>query len=106
MSSTTKEQSSVENTKEDQVEFKFKTEPLDHNIKDYVIDIYKNNVEKLTLPELAEKIKKDLDENFPKGWIVFAGRHMVGACSYIENTLLDFEILGVSFVIFQTYVPA
>ncbi|KAM0681110.1 hypothetical protein GINT2_000895 [Glugoides intestinalis] len=106
MNSTTKEQSSAENAKEDPVEFKFKTEPLDQNLKDTVMGIYKSNIEKLTLPELAEKIKKDLDEKFPKGWIVFAGRHMVGACSYIENTLLDFEVEGVSFVIFQTYVPA
>lgn len=85
--------------------FKFKVEMKDKQIEDAIINSYKLHSPTYALTELAEKIKLDLDEKFPKGWIVFAGKHMVGACSHIKDTLADFEVDGVSFVAFQTFCP-
>lgn len=85
--------------------FRFKTELKNKKIEEVIINAYKLYSPTSTLTELAEKIKTELDEKFPKGWIVFTGKHMVGACSYIEDTLADFEVDGVSFVIFQTFCP-
>lgn len=105
MDCKTKEKVSSEVKRSEEAEFKFKNEPIDEDLKNIVIEIYTAHANKCDLPGLAENIKKDLDAKRPKGWIVFAGKHMVGACSYIENTLLDFEINGNSFVIFQTHCP-
>lgn len=105
MASTTKEEESEKQRTKD-IEFKFKKEPADVVLKEAIMEIYKKHAEnKPTLPQLAEKIKKDLDSKFSKGWIVFAGTNMVGACSYIEGTLADVEVDNISFVLFQTYCP-
>lgn len=85
--------------------FDFKEEPSDLNLKNTIIEIYKTQCNGIALPDIVSKIKKELDSRIPKGWIVFAGSDMVGACSYIENTLVEFKINGISFVIFQTYCP-
>lgn len=85
--------------------FKFKMEVKDKKLEDAIINAYKVHSSTSTLTELVEKMKADLDKKFPKGWIVFAGKHMVGACSYIQDTLADFEVDGISFVIFQTFCP-
>lgn len=85
--------------------FTFKKNIHDEKIKNLIISIYKENALKLNLTELTDKMKNTLDEQFSKGWIVFAGKHMVGSCSYVKNTLMDFEVDGISFVIFQTFCP-
>ncbi|ELA41833.1 uncharacterized protein VICG_01185 [Vittaforma corneae ATCC 50505] len=105
MVSTTKEGESEKHETKD-IEFKFKSEPADMSLKEAIMEIYKRHIkDEPTLPQLAEKMKKELDSKFSKGWVVFVGKHMVGACSYIEHTLVDFEVDGVSFVLFQTYCP-
>lgn len=88
-----------------ELEFKFKNNLKSLELKDAIIDSYRKHRKCSTLPDLVENIKKDLDSQFTKGWVVFGGKHMVGACSYIEDTLLDFEVDGNSYVIFQTFVP-
>lgn len=85
--------------------FRFRIEIKNKKIEEAIINAYKVHSPTSTLTELAEKIRIELDEKFPKGWIVFTGRHMVGACSYIQDTLADFDVDGVSFVIFQTFCP-
>lgn len=114
MPSTSKEEASAEidvkssegSVKAEGAEFKFDREPSDQRIKHLIIESYKKHAKKnATLTKLTGKMKKDLDKSFPRGWIVFAGKHMVGACSYVEKTLVNFEVNGVSFVVFQTYFP-
>lgn len=83
----------------------FRKDISDEKVKNLVIKIYKENAVSLNLTELTDKLKIELDNNTSKGWIVFAGKHMVGSCSYIKNTLMDFEVDGTSFVIFQTFCP-
>jgi len=85
--------------------FKFRKEAANSTLKNTIIESYKLHASSCSLPELADKMKQDLDAKIPKGWIVFGGKHMVGACSYIEDTLVDFEVDGTSFVIFQTFCP-
>lgn len=85
--------------------FKFRAEVPNEELKKAVIESYKAHAPSCDLAALADKIKNDLDEKLPKGWIVFAGKHMVGACSFIKDTLVDFEVDGISFVIFQTFCP-
>lgn len=98
-----------ENTEQKIVEieplFKFRKESSNPKLNNLIVELYKSYAATCGLPELAEKIKQDLDKSFPKGWIVFAGKHMVGACSFIEGTLVDFEVDGTSFVIFQSFCP-
>jgi Dynein light chain type 1 len=84
--------------------FKFKSNDIDQTLKTTVQNSYKKNM-KQSLPGLVGAIKRDLDLVLPKGWIVFAGKHMTGACSYIQNTMVDVEIDGTAFVIFQTFCP-
>lgn len=91
--------------KEGEVEFKFKSDVTNLDLRNLVMNSYLKNRENPNLSEIVESLKKDLDEAFPKGWVVFGGKHMVGACSFIENTLVDFEVEGISFVLFQTIYP-
>lgn len=98
------EKTPVEDTQKNPV-FDFKEEPSDLNLKNTIMEIYRTHCNNIALPEIVSKMKKELDSKIPKGWIVFAGSDMVGACSYIENTLVEFKINGISFVIFQTFCP-
>jgi len=84
----------------------FEVEALNSKITDKIKKSYKKYAKSCnTLPELAQSIKKCLDTKFSNGWVVFVGRQMVGACAYIEGTLVTFEVDGLAFVIFQTYCP-
>ncbi|KAI5169733.1 hypothetical protein PAEPH01_0952 [Pancytospora epiphaga] len=59
-----------------------------------------------TLPGICEAMKKELDEAEPKGWVVFAGMHLVGVCTFIKDTMVEFETNGLAFVIFKTFYPS
>lgn len=84
----------------------FNAEPKNSQITKVIKKSYKKRVKKDSLlSAIAEEMKKDLDEKFQNGWVVFVGKHMVGACTYVEGTLASFEVDGVAFVIFQTYCP-
>lgn len=102
--SSTNQNSNSQNVVE--LKFKFRNDIRNIKLRDCIMNSYKKNRTNPNLPEVIEAIKKELDETFSKGWIVFGGNHMVGVCSYIENTLADFEVEGTSFVIFQTIYPA
>ena len=102
--SSTNQNSNSQNVVE--LKFKFRNDIRNIELRDCIMNSYKKNRTNPNLPEVIEAIKKELDETFSKGWIVFGGNHMVGVCSYIENTLADFEVEGTSFVIFQTIYPA
>lgn len=88
-----------------ELQFKFRNDIRNVQLKDAIITSYKEHRGASKLSELVELMKKDLDRVIPRGWIVFAGHQMVGACTFIENTMIDFEVEGISFVIFQTYHP-
>ena len=97
----------TENTEQsfkEEAEFNFKNTKVDESIKKIVIDSYNRN-RSLKLPSIVSNMKKDLDEAIPKGWIVFAGKHMTGVCSFITGTMLDFEVDKTSFIVFQTFCP-
>lgn len=83
----------------------FKSNKINEDLRKKVIELYKKHKNAPTLPGVVEVIKKDLDVAIPKGWVVFAGKHLVGACSFIKDTMVEFEVDGTAFVIFQTYCP-
>lgn len=85
---------------------KFKSCDATDDLKNTVVALYKKHMDAPTLPRMCEAIKKDLDEQIPKGWVVFAGMHLVGVCSFIQNTMVEFEADGTPFVIFQTFCPS
>lgn len=115
MVSSTKTQSSKEdksqneNKKEEDIkpepEYKFKSAKVDEKLKKMIVDAHTKFKGASSLPSMVEGIKKELDAKSPKGWVVFAGKHMAGACSYIQGTMVDFEYDGTAFVIFQTFCP-
>lgn len=94
-----------EEIKTHEIEFKFKTDIRNIALKDVLIDSYTKHRNLKDLPALVENIKKDLDGQLSRGWTVFAGKQMVGACCFIEDTMVDFEVEGLSFVIFQSFCP-
>lgn len=85
---------------------KFKNCDASDDLKMTITSLYKKHMHVPTLPRMCEAIKKDLDEKIPKGWVVFAGMHLVGVCSFIKNTMVEFEVNGTAFVIFQTFCPS
>lgn len=85
--------------------YKFRVSNVDEKLKETILEIHSKHKNASSLPAMVEGIKKDLDNKISRGWIVFAGKHMSGACSYIQNTMLDFECDGTAFVIFQTFCP-
>ncbi|KAI5149491.1 hypothetical protein ENBRE01_0934 [Enteropsectra breve] len=87
------------------LEFKFKTTGLSKEYRESIKEAYIQNKHCKTLPALVEKMKNYLDEKHPKGWIVFGGKHMVGSCTFLKNTMADFTVDDTAFVVFKMFVP-
>lgn len=93
-----------ETTKNEEViHFVFKNdENVSLDLRNAITKSYKQHAKDSTLPELVEQMRADFDAAIPRGWVVFAGKHVVGSFSYIENTLVEVVVDGISFVVFQT----
>ncbi len=85
----------------EEILFKFKNDVKNIELRDEVINSYKKNRK---MDNLVEKMKKDLDK-MGNGWVVISGNKMLGACSFIEDTLVEFEVEGREFIVFQIFIP-
>lgn len=91
------------NVNVDQVPYlKFKNEVNNEELMRFIEDKFQKDYSVDNLAEFTGAFKNELDSKFGNGWIVFAGKHMTGCCSYVVNTLADFEVNETCFVIFQT----
>lgn len=84
----------------------FRSGDASEDIKKDVFSVLKTHLNGESLPKLAESLKKSLDEKIGKGWVVFVGKHLAGTCSYIKGTMLEFEVDGTVFIVFQTFCPS
>jgi len=86
-------------------EYTFRTQNVEEKLKKAIIEAYKKCKNLPSLPKITEGMKNELDKRLSKGWIVFAGKHLVGSCVYIQGTMVEFEANGSIFVVFQTFCP-
>ncbi|KAI4291025.1 hypothetical protein PAPHI01_0299 [Pancytospora philotis] len=85
---------------------KFKKCDVDEKLKKVISDTIHKMFKSGSLPALSEELKKQLDKEDPKGWVVFAGKHLAGVCSFIKGTMVELEVNETAFVIFKTFCPS
>ena len=88
----------------EEIKLTFKTKQIREDLKLFIINCIKE-FESETLPQKSLVFKNKLDNQFGKGWNVWLGKHLTGACSCITNTMLEFTDGNIYYVIYQTYVP-
>jgi hypothetical protein len=78
----------------------------DENLKVFIVEIYEHLAkENATFTTIVQEWKRLLDEKFGKNWIICSGTKLVIVSSYVQDTLIGFELGDVSVVIFKTYAP-
>lgn len=87
------------------LEIKYKSGDASEEIASAIKEAWKKCNTLPTLPKICDALKKELDAKHNKGWMVFAGKHIIGVFTHITGTLYEFEYDKTIFIVFQTIFP-